>query len=326
LNQKSTQSTTNKAQTITTATLTPRSNKIPVRVQNSLAKTLVQEEPTEKPSETVGMKIRREELELMQFEETRRRIVIQEKLSSYGNVQGSFEMERNPRKTILASSANSSSGSAQFNPLGYNQQQTLSLSNPPDSRSKSQSNVGGTRQPSTSFIPQESSKQSTQRSQMNQPPFNSLPTSPIVNSKNLDAIISWLAFPRNAYLKDRHSQQEYTIVIEGDVVNGKELYALKWYEVSLSTSGGGLLSSPTIDDHSILKGYIYLQDILNLQIGSRENSNNLTIQLSSAARALKSSGGRTILNLQFSSESECSKYYQGIQSLPNNSRPNGRNK
>jgi hypothetical protein len=276
------------------------------------------------------------------------------------------------------SGGGSSSGSgvaSQYNPFqGTHQYQTVSLSSVPNAATAAVSysatggssssaldsrggGIGGSRtQPSTpqyrsggtalqtpvSPMHNLSSSLSRQPSMgmgMGLGNMNSLPGSPIVNPKNLDAIISWLAFPRNLFLRDRHTQQEVTLVIDNEedpssaspsvasasIVSSS--FILKWFEINPRDRGaatGGAGGGPILDERSVLKGYVYLQDIVNLQLSGSGNGNGKTregganlliLQLSSAARALKSSGGRTVLTFEFNSESECSKYFQGIHSL-----------
>ena len=288
----------------------------------------------------MGAKIRREELELMQFEETRRYLVIQEKLSSFGanlavnfqqdvNVGGNAGSERSPKKTVNMTSNTPFQGLNQYQTLSLSSQPSFPIDNSPRSRPQNPNQSKSNYMPfqSPEFFKQSSMRLAlpAQQSQQQSSLLNnmSLTTSPIINTKNLEAIISWLAFPRNVYLKDRHSQREYTIVIDSDMIENKEMYVLKWFEVNNQNGGGntGLMISPVIDEQSILKGYVYLQDILSIQMNpnntaSNNNINNiLTLQLASHSRTLKSSGGRTVLLLQFSSESECFKYLQGMQSL-----------
>ena len=67
LNQKTTISTTNKAPTVTTATPSPRFNRIPVKTIPSLTLITDNDDASQNDQqENVGAKIRREELELMQ--------------------------------------------------------------------------------------------------------------------------------------------------------------------------------------------------------------------------------------------------------------------
>lgn len=325
LNQKTTISTINKAPTITTATVHSRSTRIPVKnPQNNASPE--PENSSQSFAENIGTKIRREELELMQFEETRRYLVIQEKLSSYGTQYQ--EQQRSPRKTVSLSQPASTPKVPQYNPFqGASQYQSVSLSPEPSlARSKSQMTPSRTPQ-SANFVPFQTPEFSKQASLTRQASSNSMnvPGSPVVNAKNFDAIISWLAFPRYVFLKDRHTKQEYTIVIDSEIIDTKnqEIFVLKWFEINPRDRNA--TSGPILDDRSVLKGYVYLQDITNIQLNGKNNkdgSNILILQLSSAARALKSSGGRTVLCLEFASESESSKYYQGIQSLQSYKRQN----
>jgi hypothetical protein len=281
------------------------------------------------------MKIRREELELMQFEETRRYLVIQEKLASYAGGGGGGRGNETPntsmgaRKTVMLSSP--VKATPQHNPFqGSSLYQSVSLSTPKSHNTSvgSTSAVPSTNRSNLPFQSPEFPKPTLTR-QLSTPSSSALAhssgaaTSNLMNSKNFDAILSWLAFPRNIFLKDRHSQQEYTLVIDGDEMTIGS-YLLKWYEIHPLGGGGGggggtNTGGPIVDDRSVMKGYVYLQDIA--QIGS--NGSVLILQLSSLARALKSSGGRTVLQLQFISESECSKYLQGIQSLQSYQRQGG---
>jgi hypothetical protein len=276
--------------------------------------------------DTLEKKIRREELDLMQFEETRRYLVIQEKLSSYGGGGGgggTSSEALTSRKTVTMIS--SPIKTPQYNPFqGSTLYQSVSLSSPkpytPSLHTATPTNNNRPNQLSvpSSFQSPEFPKHTLTR-QLSTPLASSSSAPPphtsaqnTTNTKNFDAIVSWLAFPRNIFLKDRHSQQEYTLVIDGDEMTVPTSYLLKWYEINTSRGGGTSTSTgPVLDDRSVMKGYVYLQDIA--QIGS--NGSVLILQLASISRALKSSGGRTVLQLQFISESECGKYLQGIQSL-----------
>lgn len=303
---------------MTTATIHSRSTRIAVKDANNKASP-EPDDSYQNLTENIGTKIRREELELMQLEETRRYLVIQEKLSSYGSQYN--DSQRSPRKTVSQSVP--APKTPQYNPFqGSGQYQSVSLSPEPSlTRSKSQMTPNKTSQ-SANFLPfqtPEFSRQSSLNRQMSSIAINvsSVPGSPVVTSKNFDAIISWLAFPRYASLKDRHTKQEYIIVIDSEINDkNQELFVLKWYEINPRDRNA--TSGPILDDRSVLKGYVYLQDITNIQLSGKnqkESSNLLILQLSSIARALKNSGGRTVLCFEFTSESESSKYFQGIQTL-----------
>jgi hypothetical protein len=365
LNQKPmTPTTTNKAPTMTTTPVAlSRSTRIPIKTSKShnqqldslLGPTDGDDSSVDLVNETIGLKIRREELELMQFEETRRYLVIQEKLSSYGTQQQQQQQQQYRSRSAAGGGASSSSNPsshapppkspAHYNPFqGTNSQyQSVSLSpaaavTPQHHRSGAASAAQLTPFLSSPMVVTGMNNVSSLTRQMSSAGGGAgaatiLPNSPIVNPKNLDAIISWLAFPRNVFLRDRHTQQEYTIVIDSsndEIIDSKRSqqqdppsssFLLKWFEINPRGGGGGPSSSsatPILDERSVLRGYVYLQDITNLQLSGRSKdtgSNLLVLQLSSAARALKSSGGRTVLHLEFSSESECSKYFQGIHSL-----------
>lgn len=232
-------------------------------------------------------RIRQEELKLMQLEESRRYIVIQEKFSAYKTTplpvptDGSYDSPvRSPRARAV-----SSVRAAPAPTTPYNRPSPMFPATEPIQRASMMS----------SPVKPQQSRQASHGPMA-------------VTAKNVDAVVSWMAFPRDIFLQDRHSQKNYTCVVENEHDAGKDSFALKWYEGAKT----GVMAS--IDHNSALAGYVLLKDISSCQISPRDPA-VLIIQIASGVRALKTSGGRSSLSLKFESDGECSKFLVGINTM-----------
>jgi hypothetical protein len=258
------------------------SNKIPVNIRLPDANDSLQGNSEESIR---ARRIRQEELKLMQLEENRRYIVIQEKFTSRKNAPPPPP----PTDDMYDSPVRSP-------------------------RARAISSVRAAPAPSTPFARPAPSFPATEpihRAPMMASPIKpqqSRQTSVTVSAKNVDAVVSWMAFPRDILLRDRHTQKNYTCIVETAFDAGKDNFALKWYE---GTRAG---SMATIDHNSVMAGYVFLKDIVSCQMSPRDPA-VLIMQIASGVRALKTSGGRSSLSIKFESDGECSKFLVGINTM-----------
>mmetsp|Transcript_16858 Transcript_16858/g.25360 ORF Transcript_16858/g.25360 Transcript_16858/m.25360 type:complete len:1542 (-) Transcript_16858:189-4814(-) len=281
-----------KAPTVTTASpIVHTSNRIPVPTRE------VGGNEQRNGGNTIAEKIRQEEIRLMQFEEARRYCVIQEQMRAFKNPSPSKptpEKEENndeyETSTPSARSLPRATISTSSRPSVQTSSKTISFSTPlSGGRSAQHSAAHGRKTPASS------GKQASA-------------TQKAVHSvKNFDAVVSWMSFPRNVLLHDRHSKRECTCVVEKEFVNGLDAYVLKWFATANAEEkkGGG---------HNSVDGHVILSDITSYDFSPRDSS-ALVLHLSSSVRALKSSGGRTVLTIGFTSEAECSKFMVGLTTV-----------
>ena len=144
-------------------------------------------------------------------------------------------------------------------------------------------------------------------------PSYEIPTARKTTSdQDFEAMLSWLAYPRKMSLKDRNSKHIYQWVIEKENTKMGDMFALKWFRID--ETKGALDSSLVKPSQEHLEGYVYCQEIISAQLRPH-SSKQLIVELSSTPRSLKSSGGRTLLTIEFESETECIKYCDGLNEL-----------
>ena len=268
------------------------SNKIPITVGRSPQSSAQEGSQHVEGVDPRGYQIRQRELQLMQFEETRRYVVIQEKMSAYqtsAKVKTEFAQDH---EAVLRSARARASSSVKTPPPPLQPTSGRQMPHFPATEARGASTV-------TAFPTKQ--QHARNASQSFQPGAAG-------SVKNVDALISWMSFPRDILLLDRHSRKAYTCVVEAEFVAGKECYALKWYE---GTQTGPMAA---IDHTSVLGGSVLLQDVTACQV-SPKDSTVLVVQVSPKARALKSSGGRSALSIKFESDGECSKFMVGMNSM-----------
>lgn len=229
--------------------------------------------------------VRKKELELMQVEEARRWIVIQE------------EEEK------LLSSMNAHEDRAPPPP-------------PPPLETRNSSAIHLTESP---IVPKHTDKNYTPYSTSQMPflspsPFTSTPSTNLHSNgryadQDFDATWSWMSFPRVMKLKDRNSQREYVWTIERQEDKSYEQYIIKWHKMAEDIN-----AMPMPSNHGEVEGFVNCQDIALVQ-KIQQCPSQLLIKLSPSPRSLKSSGGRTSLLLIFQTDSECSKYHDGLKLL-----------
>jgi hypothetical protein len=243
--------------------------------------------------------IRKEEMKLMLFEEKRRYIVMQEKLLVYtpSKPEQREKNNANPNTTNNSVQFSQSFTAAPPSPILFNKSNSYAAQSPAP--------------PSSVFQKQQSLLSSTNRSNnaANGVSIASSPANNQLNKKSFDAMLTWMIFPRNLFLKDRHSQKEFVWTIENDFIDGLQCYTLKW-EIPRSEGSAEHKSDSKITEG----GSVFVQDIDSVSISPQDPS-TLVASLSSKVRTLKSSGGRTTIALKFASEGECGKYKMGLDAL-----------
>ena len=146
-------------------------------------------------------------------------------------------------------------------------------------------------------------------------PANELQTNRQMSSdQDFEAMISWLSFPRTLSLKDRNSKKAYQWTIEKESTKSGEHFVIKWYHIEESQDSSKLKASLGQPSDDLLEGFVHCQDIISAKILPQAPA-QLTLRLSSTPRSLKSSGGRTVMTVVFPSDTECSKYCDGLKEL-----------
>lgn len=253
-------------------------------------------------------RVRKDELKLMLFEEKRRYIVMQEKLMSYSNQSASAipSFGRGQMQSLKISQTSQPSASSPSPMLGR-ANSSMQLNTP--SRPQLQHLVSSSN--ATPFVstPGQRGLQSPSMNARHSTNLNNSNINAPLNKKALDALISWMNFSRVLTLRDRHSQRDYSCCVENEFIDGKDCYILKWVDPSPTESK----STPS-GSSSSSSGFVYLEDITSTAVSSQDDT-LLILTLSSNIRTLKSSGGRSTLNVKFSTDGECTKYKMGIDAL-----------
>ena len=152
-------------------------------------------------------------------------------------------------------------------------------------------------------------------------PFASTPVNTVQSTRNIssdqdfEAMLSWLAFPRIMSLKDRNSKEDFQWTIEEEKTKHSDYFVIKWYRIESASQERHMMKASTGHPRKeLLEGFVNCQDIISAKTLSKAPT-QLVLRLSSSPRSLKSSGGRTVMTIIFSTAAECSKYCDGLNEL-----------
>jgi len=252
--------------------------------------------------------IRKRELELMKIEEARRWMVIQREeemeaihLSNLSKQEIDESLPPPPPSPGTQSPARLSFASKHDTPLLQSKMSPIPKRQTP-----------GTRTPYSSkqmpfFSP----------SPFAQTPVNEAPlTRNLSSNQDFEAMLSWLAFPRTMSLRDRNSKQAFQFTIEEEKTKQGDYFIVKWYRIEKNSLERNLAKASNAGkpNKELLEGYVNCEDIISAKVLSKAPM-QLVLRLSSSPRCLKSSGGRTVMTIVFSSDTECAKYCDGLNEL-----------
>lgn len=233
--------------------------------------------------------IRDEESRLMQYEDERRRMFLKEQSHQLPHMFTPSSMA-----TPMQNASISGTGSVSSRSMG-----AASRTQPPLSSTTARFDPRFDNQP----LGEESSPGGQEAT--SQPPSGPASSSPA----QVEASFRWLAQLRPLVLSDRVPRTFHWRVVHGrEKPTAPISYTLQWVEPALLDDYGAITRPEAV------AGFVVLQEVKDIyQSGASLTLLNLVV--GDSARAVRASGGRTIVVIECGSPGECAKYRLTLQTL-----------